>query len=303
MSISTPRFSDFRTFHFRTPSSLIHDRPVSVVWTVKLNPHWSSTLDLIPEVDPTFTNHGVDIDTIFYENRGMVMDTKFSKIVARTWTWTRTRRETGVHLTLLSKMKLLSWTHLSEWIPGRKFSQFSFLAHYFHNQWWWLVFQQKRMHCDNSIFHDNQSVICLGSKLLIGQKEIRCGGAIEPERFPEIVVNTKMSCFLHYHSKCFTRNNYGLFMVLKIYFMQFYPLKSYKCNKWKPASLSNSGSISANACISKNWFLNTDLGQWSKWFRAAHSTEMTERVFILDGWKSKKFVSISLSWWRYFLNI
>ena len=84
------------------------------------------------------------------------------------------------------------------------------------------------MHCDNSISHDNQSVICLGSKLLIGQKEIRCDGAIEPERFPEIVVNTKMSCFLHYHSKCFTRNNYGLFMVLKIYFKQFYPLKLYK---------------------------------------------------------------------------
>ena len=47
----------------------------------------------------------------------------------------------------------------------------------------------------------------------MGQKEV---GAIEPERFPEIIVNTEMSCFLHYHTKCFTRNDDGLFIVFKL---------------------------------------------------------------------------------------
>ena len=83
------------------------------------------------------------------------------------------------------------------------------------------------MHYDNSIFHDNQSVICLGSKLLIGQKE---GGAIEPERFPEIVVHTKVSGLFHYHSKCFTRNNYGLFSFQKYMLFNFMLKSHYMTN-------------------------------------------------------------------------
>ena len=76
-----------------------------------------------------FQNRGVDMDTTFFETGGVDMDVdttiskivawtwtrtrNFSKIVAWTWTWSQTfskivawtwtwtRRETGVHLTLI----------------------------------------------------------------------------------------------------------------------------------------------------------------------------------------------------------
>ena len=54
------------------PSSLIHDRPVSVVWTVQLNPHGPSTLDL--------TRYGNDRNRFLNCNCSMYTETILVKL-------------------------------------------------------------------------------------------------------------------------------------------------------------------------------------------------------------------------------
>ena len=100
-------------------------------------------------------NRGVDMDTTFFETGGVDMDVDttiskivawtwtwsrsfsrivawtwtwsrtFSKIVARTWTWTR--RETGVHLTLIRMMQT-PIAHLKASIHAFNFDSGSFTS-------------------------------------------------------------------------------------------------------------------------------------------------------------------------------